>query len=81
MVNAWADRTADRPVDEHTLFNGWPTGKGLAATVVHVLAEHGRLGYDVPIAEYWPEFGAHGKSGITLAHVLTRPECRSHRPA
>ncbi|MGI5226595.1 serine hydrolase domain-containing protein [Actinoallomurus sp. CA-142502] len=65
------DRTADRPVDEHTLFNGWSTGKGLAATVVHVLAEYGRLGYDVPVAEYWPEFGAHGKSGITLAHVLT----------
>ncbi|WP_285617829.1 serine hydrolase domain-containing protein [Actinoallomurus iriomotensis] len=63
------DRTADRPVDEHTLFNGWSTGKGLAATVVP--AEHGRLGYDVPVAEYWPEFGAHGKSGITLAHVLT----------
>lgn len=60
-----------RPVDEQTLFNSWSTGKGSTSTVVHVLAEHGLIGYDIPVAEYWPEFGAHGKSAITVAHVLT----------
>ncbi len=66
-----ADPATGRPVEETTLFNGWSTGKGSASTVVHVLAERGLLDYRVPIAEYWPDFGAYGKETITLAHVLT----------
>jgi CubicO group peptidase (beta-lactamase class C family) len=74
VVNACAglaDARTGVPVDERTLFNSWSTGKGTTSTVVHVLAERGLLDYDTPVAEYWPEFGAHGKAGITLAHVLT----------
>ncbi|WBB68592.1 serine hydrolase domain-containing protein [Micromonospora sp. WMMD812] len=47
------------------------TGKGLTSTVAHVLAEQGRLDYDLRLAEVWPEFARHGKEGITLRHVLT----------
>ncbi|MGW2160332.1 serine hydrolase domain-containing protein [Nonomuraea sp. NPDC001699] len=65
-----ADPCAERPVDDRTLFHSWSTGKGLTAAVVHVLADRGRLSYDRPVAEYWPEFAAHGKQGITPAHVL-----------
>ncbi len=36
-----------------------------------MLADRGQLDYGVPVAAYWPEFAAHGKVGITLAHVLT----------
>lgn len=57
--------TADTPV--HAV----STGKGLTATVVHVLAERGRLDYDLPLAAVWPEFARHGKDAITLRHVLT----------
>ncbi|WP_197048656.1 serine hydrolase domain-containing protein [Streptosporangium roseum] len=65
-----ADRRTGRPVQEHTLFHAWSAGKGLIATVVHVLAERGLLDYDTSVAEYWPQFAAHGKQNITLAHVL-----------
>lgn len=63
-----ADVTTGRPVDERTLF---PCGAGSVSTVVHVLAERGLLDYGDPVAAYWPEFGAHGKHDVTLAHVLT----------
>jgi CubicO group peptidase (beta-lactamase class C family) len=46
-------------------------GKGVAATVVHVLAEQGVLGYDTRVVEVWPEFGAHGKDAATVRQVLT----------
>jgi hypothetical protein len=45
--------------------------QGSTSTVVHVLAERGLLDDDTPIADYWPEFRAHGKQTVTLAHVLT----------
>ncbi|MFE9106055.1 serine hydrolase domain-containing protein [Actinomadura geliboluensis] len=62
-----ADSTTGRLVDERALF----PAAGLISTLVHVLADRGQLDYGVPVAAYWPEFAAHGKVGITLAHVLT----------
>lgn len=44
--------------------------KGIVATCAHVLAERGVLDLDAPVAAGWPEFAAHGKAGITLAHLL-----------
>ena len=29
-----------------------------------------RFRYDTPVVELWPEFGAHGKEGVTVRHVL-----------
>lgn len=60
-----------RPVTSDTPFFSFSTGKGVAATVAHVLAERGVLDYDRPVAELWPEFGVHGKEKVTLRHVLT----------
>lgn len=53
-----------------TLVNGFSTTKGVASTLVHILAEQGLLDYRAPIAEYWPEFGCYGKENIRLSHVL-----------
>ncbi|MEU5995960.1 serine hydrolase domain-containing protein [Spirillospora sp. NPDC047418] len=64
-----ADTSTGRPVDDRTLFPA--AGVNLVSTVVHVLAERGLIEYGVPVAAYWPEFGAHGKTDITVAHVLT----------
>ncbi|WP_327089171.1 beta-lactamase family protein [Nonomuraea sp. NBC_01738] len=60
-----------RPVTSDTPFFSYSTGKGVTATVIHVLAERGVLDYDRPIAELWPEFAAEGKGATTLRHVLT----------
>ncbi|MFC0007703.1 serine hydrolase domain-containing protein [Micromonospora siamensis] len=66
-----ADPATGRPVTPDTPFPSISTGKGLTATVVHVLAERGQLHHDLPLARVWPEFAAHGKDRITLRHVLT----------
>ncbi|MEH0974757.1 serine hydrolase domain-containing protein [Micromonospora sp. CPCC 205546] len=66
-----ADPATGRPLTSGTPIWSVSTGKGLTATVVHVLAERGLLDYDLRVAEVWPEFARHGKDGVTLRHVLT----------
>jgi CubicO group peptidase (beta-lactamase class C family) len=66
-----ADPATGRPVTSETPFYAYSTGKGMTATVAHLLAERGVFGYDTPIVELWPEFGAHGKETATVRHVLT----------
>jgi CubicO group peptidase (beta-lactamase class C family) len=38
--------------------------------LVHRYVERGLVALDAPIAEYWPEFGDHGKQHITVRQVL-----------
>jgi CubicO group peptidase (beta-lactamase class C family) len=69
VVDAWAGPAGSR-IDGDTLIPIWSTTKGLAATAVHRLVERGVLSWDDPIAQWWPEFAARGKGGITLRHAL-----------
>ena len=66
-----ADPATGRAVTSDTPFYVYSTGKGVTATVAHVLAERGVFGYDTLIVELWPEFGAHGKEAATVRHALT----------
>jgi CubicO group peptidase (beta-lactamase class C family) len=67
-----ADPATGRPVTSDTPFFSYSIGKGVASTVVHVLAERGVLDYDMRIVELWPEFGAHGKEKTTIRHALSQ---------
>jgi CubicO group peptidase (beta-lactamase class C family) len=74
IVDAWAglaDESTGRAVDGETLFTSWSTTKGFTATCIHILADRKQLDYDTPIAHYWPEFAANGKSSVTVRHALT----------
>lgn len=74
VLDAWsgiADPATGTPVDGETLFTVFSCTKGVTATVIHQLAERGALDYDAPVASYWPEFGTHGKEGITLRQILS----------
>ncbi|GAA3097131.1 serine hydrolase domain-containing protein [Streptosporangium carneum] len=66
-----ADPATGRPITSDTPVYSTSTGKGVTATVVHVLAERGAVDYDTPIADVWPEFAAHGKGKATVRHALT----------
>lgn len=66
-----ADLATGAPVTADTLFHSFSTGKGVTATVVHVLADQGLIDYDAPISSYWPEFGVNGKQEATVRHALT----------
>jgi CubicO group peptidase (beta-lactamase class C family) len=70
VVGGIADSQSGRPVTPDTPFYNFSVGKGAASTIVHVLAQRGLFGYDTPVAEIWPEFGAHGKQSVTVRHVL-----------
>jgi CubicO group peptidase (beta-lactamase class C family) len=65
-----ADARTGSLVAENTLFPVFSTTKGVAATVLHRLAERGRVRYDDPVAEHWPEFAAGGKAGVTVRQAL-----------
>jgi CubicO group peptidase (beta-lactamase class C family) len=66
-----ADPATGGPVTSDTPFFSFSIGKGVAATVVHVLAERGLFSYDTRIVELWPEFGTHGKEKATIRHALS----------
>ncbi|WTL60205.1 beta-lactamase family protein [Nocardia sp. NBC_01499] len=65
----WAGK--DRRWNGDTVALTFSTGKGVASTVLHRLAERGLIDYDAPVARYWPEFAAHGKDDITVRDVLS----------
>ncbi|MGW3913571.1 serine hydrolase domain-containing protein [Streptomyces sp. NPDC005070] len=44
--------------------------KGVAAAVLLLLAQRGRLDPDAPVAAYWPEYKAHGKEHTRVRHLL-----------
>jgi CubicO group peptidase (beta-lactamase class C family) len=48
----------------------YSASKAITAFVVHKLIERGDVRIDAPVLEYIPEYGAHGKEGITIGHVL-----------
>ena len=66
-----ADRATGRPTAPDTPFFSFSAAKGMAATVAHLLVRDAVIGYETPVVEVWPEFGAHGKETTTLRHVLT----------
>ncbi len=73
VVDIWggaADPRTGRRWERETLGLSFSTSKGIAATVIHRLADRGLLSYDEPVAAYWPEFGANGKGSITVRQLL-----------
>ena len=66
-----ADPASGRKVTHDTPFYNFSICKAAASTVAHILVERGVLGYDTPVADLWPEFGAHGKQKATVRHVLS----------
>jgi CubicO group peptidase (beta-lactamase class C family) len=54
-----------------TVSVSFSTGKGVASTVLHRLADRGLIDYDAAVAEYWPEFASRGKDSITVRELLS----------
>ncbi|MFI9511112.1 serine hydrolase domain-containing protein [Nocardia sp. NPDC052566] len=72
VVDVWAGYARpDEPWQHDTVAMAYSTGKGVASTLLHVLAERGQLDYDERVVTYWPEFGSAGKEHITVRELLT----------
>ncbi|MGB2922514.1 MAG: serine hydrolase domain-containing protein [Mycobacterium sp.] len=66
----WSDRQGTRHWEADTGTMVFSATKGVAATVIHRLADRGLVDYNAPVADHWPEFGANGKSKITVRDAL-----------
>lgn len=64
---AGAERVLATPDTPFCIFSA---SKAITATVVHLLDERGLLHIGDRVADHLPDFAAHGKDRITVAHVL-----------
>lgn len=74
VVDLWggqADQSKTRPWKRDTIVNVWSTTKGLTAICAHRLAGEGRLDFEAPVAQYWPEFAQGGKGKIPVKFLLS----------
>jgi CubicO group peptidase (beta-lactamase class C family) len=72
VVDCWGgtrDREGD-PWEEDTVAISFSTTKGVASTLLHLMADRGLVDYDAPVREYWPEFAQGGKEDLTVRQVL-----------
>lgn len=73
VVDLWGghrDIARRLPWERDTIVNVWSTTKMMSALCVLVLHDRGDLSLDAPVADHWPEFGAAGKGGVLVRHVL-----------
>ena len=67
-----AVRPVAEPMTEDTIFDLASLTKVVATTTgVMKLVEEGRIRLNDPVAQFVPDFGRYGKSGITIRHLLT----------
>jgi CubicO group peptidase (beta-lactamase class C family) len=73
-VDLWAgaaDRSGARPFEAETLVPVFSTSKAVSAVVIAGAVSSGRLDYEQPVADLWPEFAQAGKAELTVAQVLS----------
>jgi CubicO group peptidase (beta-lactamase class C family) len=69
VVDLWGGTTTpggSEPYTADTLQMVWSTTKGVVAMAAHMLAQEGRLDFDAPVTDYWPEFAAGGKAAMPV---------------
>ncbi|MGV0812610.1 serine hydrolase domain-containing protein [Mycolicibacterium boenickei] len=73
LVDIWtgySDRAGTQHWTADTATMVFSATKGMASTIIHRLVDRGLIEYDSPVCAYWPEFGANGKSAVTVRQVL-----------
>ncbi len=45
--------------------------KGVVSVLAMRLVQQGRLDYDAPVAQYWPEYACHGKESTSVAQLFS----------
>jgi CubicO group peptidase (beta-lactamase class C family) len=72
VVDLWGgfSNEAGRPWESDTLALSYSTTKGVASTLLHILADRDLVDYDQPVANYWPEFAQAGKDRITVRQLM-----------
>lgn len=73
VVDLWAgvrDERSRQPWREETPSVIFSCTKGLVSILAARLVQEGRLDYQAPVAQYWPEFAAAGKGAVRVKDLL-----------
>jgi CubicO group peptidase (beta-lactamase class C family) len=73
VVDLWgglADIETGAPWQRDTIVNTFSLTKTMVALVALLLIDRNELDPDSPVTRYWPEFGAAGKDGVLVRHLL-----------
>lgn len=70
VVDLWGGSTGSGPFTRNTRSVMFSVSKGITAVCLLMAAEEGLLELDAPVAQYWPEFGAQGKTRLTVRQLL-----------
>ena len=71
VVDLWGGlRDRGLPWRQDTMVLVFSVTKGMTATALAVAHARGLLDYDIPVADYWPEFAEAGKEAITVRQAL-----------
>lgn len=71
LHGGWADRAKSKIWDANTIVPVYSTTKPIAALVLAKVINALPQGYETPVADIWPEFGANGKSEVTIAQMVS----------
>lgn len=71
LWGGFADRARTRPFAEDALTPVFSTTKAVASILIARLVDQGRIAYDQPVAEVWPEFAAAGKDRVSIGQALS----------
>ncbi len=66
----WMDGARTRSWQKNTIVNVFSSTKTMTALCALLLADKGEISFDDPVAKYWPEFAANGKSDVKVSHLM-----------
>ena len=71
LMGGFADRKRTIAFGPDTLTALFSTTKAVAALMIARLVDEGRLAYDQPVADVWPEFAQAGKQDVTVEQAMS----------
>lgn len=71
LWGGWRDREHSGPWTQDMIVNVFSAGKTVASLAVLMLVDRGLIDLSAPVADYWREFGAAGKSDATVGHLIS----------
>ena len=80
VIDLWGghkDIARTEPWDKDTIVIMNSLAKSMSSLCMHILIDRGKVDFDAPVADYWPEFAQAGKKGCLSATSSRTPAASS----
>lgn len=77
VVDLWGghkDTAQTQPWQSDTIVIMNSLAKSMSALCLHILIDRGKVAFDAPVADYWPQFGQAGKKNVLIRHILSHTD-------